>query len=79
MKGCFDLRVACKTYQEIFVNVSLLIFHSGLEDLLSLQCISEALFPTAVIVVCDPIHISQVNSTLMLCDCVGERLTLNPN
>ena len=42
MKGCFDLRVACKTYQEIFVNLSLLIFHSGLEDLLSLQCISEA-------------------------------------
>ena len=41
-KGCFDLRVASKTYQEICVNVSLLIFHSGLEDLLILQRISEA-------------------------------------
>ena len=42
VKGCFDLRVASKTYKYIFVNVSLLIFHSGLEDLLILQRISEA-------------------------------------
>ena len=36
VKGCFDLRVACETYKQIFVNVSLLIFHSGVEDLLIL-------------------------------------------
>ena len=36
----------------------------------------KPLFPTAVILVCDPIHISHLNSILMLCDCVGERLTL---
>ena len=35
VKGCFDLRVASKTSQ-IFVNVSLSIFHSGLEYLLIL-------------------------------------------
>ena len=28
-----------------------------------------------MIVVCDPIHISHLNTILMLCDCVGERLT----
>ena len=33
VKGCFDLRVASKISQEMFVNVSLLIFHRGLEDL----------------------------------------------
>ena len=32
----------------------------------------KPLFPTAVILVCDPNHISNLNSTLMLC----ERLTL---
>ena len=36
MKGCFDLRVASKTSQ-IFVNVSLSVFHSGLEYLLILS------------------------------------------
>ena len=41
VKGCFDLRVASKTYQEIFVNISFLIFHRGLEDLLILQCIRK--------------------------------------
>ena len=29
-----------------------------------------------MILVCDPIHISHLKSTLTLCDCVGERLTL---
>ena len=33
-------------------------------------------FPTAVILVCEAIHISHLNTILMLCDCVGERLTL---
>ena len=42
VKGCFNLRVASKTDQYIFVNVALMIFHSGLEDLLILQRISEA-------------------------------------
>ena len=42
VKGCFDLRVASKTYQYVFVNVSLLIFDSGLEDLLIMYCITEA-------------------------------------
>ena len=42
MKSCFDLRVASKTYQYVFVNVSLLIFDSGLEDLLIMYCITEA-------------------------------------
>ena len=68
MKGCFDLKVASKTYRQIFVNVSLLIFHSGLEDLLM-----KTHFSTAVILLCDPIHISYLNTILMLCDCVGER------
>ena len=36
----------------------------------------KPLFSTAVILVCNPIHISHLNSILMLCDCVGERLTL---
>ena len=34
------------------------------------------LFFTAVILVCNQIHISHVNSILMSCDCVGERLSL---
>ena len=34
VEGCFDLVVASKTYQQIFENVSLSIFNSGLEDLL---------------------------------------------
>ena len=36
----------------------------------------KPLFPTAVILVCDPIHISHLKSILMLCHCAGERLTL---
>ena len=76
MKGCFDLRVASKTYQEIFVNVSLLILHSGLEDLLILQRISEAPIFHRSDPICNLIHILHLNSTLMLCDCVGERLSL---
>ena len=45
MKDCFDLRAASKNYQLIFVNVSLFIFHSDLEEVLILQRISEAPFP----------------------------------
>ena len=33
-------------------------------------------FLTAVILVCRPIHISHLNNTVMLCDCIGERLAL---
>ena len=36
----------------------------------------KPLFPTAVILVCDPIHVSHLNSILMLCECFGERMTL---
>ena len=36
VKGCFDLRVASKTYQKMFVNVSLLILRNGLEELMIL-------------------------------------------
>ena len=36
----------------------------------------KPLFPIAVILGCNLIHISHLNSILMLCDCVGERLTL---
>ena len=36
----------------------------------------KPLFPTAVILVCDLIHISHLNSILMLCDCAGERMAL---
>ena len=43
MRGWFDLRVASKIKQEIFVNVSLSIFHNGLEDLLVLSRISRGL------------------------------------
>ena len=34
----------------------------------------KPLFPTAVMLVCDPIHISHLNRILMFCHCVGERL-----
>ena len=37
----------------------------------------KPLLPTAMILACDPIHISHLNSTLMLSDCAGERLTLD--
>ena len=33
-------------------------------------------FPIGVILICDPIHLSHLSTILMLCDCVGERLTL---
>ena len=33
-------------------------------------------FLTTVILVCGPIHISHLDSILMLCYCIGERLTL---
>ena len=36
----------------------------------------KPLFITAVILVYDPIHISHLNSILILCDCAGERMTL---
>ena len=36
----------------------------------------KPLFHTVVILVCDPIHILHLNSIFMLCDWVGERLTL---
>ena len=36
----------------------------------------KPLFPITVILGCNLIHISHLNSILMLCDCVGERLTL---
>ena len=76
VKGCFNLRVASKTYQYIFVNVALMIFHSGLEDLLILQRISEAPIFHRSDPICNLIHILHLNSTLMLSDCVGERLSL---
>ena len=34
-------------------------------------------FPTAVILVFDLTHVSHLNTILMLCDCIGERLTLD--
>ena len=33
-------------------------------------------FPTAVILVCGPIHRSHLNCTFMLCECIGEGLAL---
>ena len=50
-----------------------MIFNSGLEDLLILKPIDKLLFLPAVILVCDPIDISYLNSILMSGDCVGER------
>ena len=42
---------------KIFENVCLSIFNGGLEDLLILHCIGEALCATAVILVYNPINI----------------------
>ena len=69
--------MASKTYYYIFVNISLSIFNSGLEDLLIKHNIFlKPLFCITVIIVGDSIDISQLNNILRLDDCVGEILTL---
>ena len=58
------------------MNVTLLIFHTGLEDLLILKGISEAPISHCSDPSLDPIHLSHLNNILMFYNCVSERLIL---